>query len=346
MSGHLELLDEGREVELAGESMVVGREADCDVVVQNPAVSRHHVRLTNDGVEWLAEDLGSRHGTLLNGAPMAANQPVSLRDRDQLEVAGTTIVFHAEQPTYESEERTSFLAQQVVADMLGSLSGRETSPYLRVLNGFREGERIVLDGTRPYLILGRSDDCDVPLDDANVSRRHCRVSIDYSGIWAEDLGSKNGILLNGQVADGKVRLKDRCELAVGGVRMMFVDPAAAVLGDLDESGTNRAIGAESDDDEDDDDDESSVIEEDHSLASLSSAESVVDPSDSPRMALDEAGDWSRSVPALDALDATVGVDSMDDTQAKDETGLDPIVLGIFASAVLALVGVIIYLLLG
>jgi pSer/pThr/pTyr-binding forkhead associated (FHA) protein len=344
VSDHLELLDEGREVELEGEVMVLGREADCDVVVHNPAVSRHHVRLTNDGVEWLAEDLGSRHGTLLNGAPMTANQPVSLRDSDRLEVAGTAIVFHVEQPTYESEERTSFLAQQVVADMLGSLSGHETSPYLRVLNGVLEGERIVLDGTSPYIILGRSDDCDVPLDDANVSRRHCRVSIDYSGIWAEDLGSKNGILVNGVVADGKVRLKDRCERAVGGVRMMFVDPAAAVLGDLDESGTNEALESEL---ETGTQDEASVIDEESSLVSGDDeSEPQVAP---PSLALDGAGDWSRSIPAVDAIepqDATLDISQMDETSSDEGARLDLVVLAIFVAAILALAGVVVYLLAG
>ena len=236
MSARLEIIDEARSIELMdGDPVIVGREADCTLVLSNPAVSRHHLKLVTRGVEWLVEDLGSRHGSLLNGAPLRENQPVSLRDRDRLEVAGTQVVFRVEKPELATEERTAFLAQQVVADMLGSMGGSESSPYLRYLNGASEGQRVLLDGQKPYLILGRSPDCDMLLDEANVSRRHARVSVDFSGIWIEDLGSKNGIQVAGEVVRDKVRLKDRTEVQVGGVRMMFCDPASAYLGDLDRS---------------------------------------------------------------------------------------------------------------
>ena len=196
MSAHLELVDEGRNVGLlGGDELLVGRESDCDIVLANPAVSRRHLRLSKRGMEWLVEDLGSRHGTVLNGAPLRENQPTALRDRDRLEVAGSQVVFHAERPDLAVEERTAFLAQQVVADMLGSMGGGESSPYLRFISGPIEGQRITLDGQQPYIVLGRSPDCDVQLDEGNVSRRHARVSVDFSGIWVEDLGSKNGILV-------------------------------------------------------------------------------------------------------------------------------------------------------
>ena len=237
MSARLEILEEERSVDLDEEGeIVLGRETDCGVVLANPAVSRYHVKMFSFcGIEWLVEDLGSRHGTLLNGAPLKENHAVSLRDRDRLEIAGTQVIFHAEKPDLATEERTAFLAQQVVADMLGSLSGQE-EPLPAVLDGPEEGQRVMLDGQKPYLIFGRSPDCDVLLDESNVSRRHARVTVDFSGIWIEDLGSKNGIQVAGEVVRDKVRLKDRTEVQVGGVRMMFCDPASAYLGDLDKSG--------------------------------------------------------------------------------------------------------------
>src|SRR5262245_56384410 len=48
-------------------------------------------------------------------------------------------------------------------------------------------------------MLGRSSGCDVRLvTDASVSRRHCLVALDGSGAWVQDLGSRNGTLVNGQ----------------------------------------------------------------------------------------------------------------------------------------------------
>ena len=48
-------------------------------------------------------------------------------------------------------------------------------------------------------IFGRGANCDVILDDAGVSRRHAGISQDPFGRWiVEDLGSHNGVLLEGQ----------------------------------------------------------------------------------------------------------------------------------------------------
>ena len=58
------------------------------------------------------------------------------------------------------------------------------------------GKRTVLSGNR--VLLGRSRDCDVTLDDPNVSRRHAELRRE-GGTWVvSDLGSTNGVKVNGQ----------------------------------------------------------------------------------------------------------------------------------------------------
>ena len=48
-----------------------------------------------------------------------------------------------------------------------------------------------LDGAR--LVLGRSKDCDIQVDDPNVSRRHAEVRQEGATFWLVDLDSTNGI---------------------------------------------------------------------------------------------------------------------------------------------------------
>jgi FHA domain len=67
------------------QTIVLGREATCDVVVADRQISRFHARLspTSEGV--ILEDLGSKNGTHLNGTLLSA--PVVLQDGDILSVA-------------------------------------------------------------------------------------------------------------------------------------------------------------------------------------------------------------------------------------------------------------------
>jgi hypothetical protein len=62
-----------------------------------------------------------------------------------------------------------------------------------------EGRRSVLSGER--VLIGRSRECDVVLDDPNISRRHAEVRRDGDGWAVVDLGSTNGIKVNGRRVD-------------------------------------------------------------------------------------------------------------------------------------------------
>jgi len=69
--------------------------------------------------------------------------------------------------------------------------------------------------------IGRSRECDIVLDDSNVSRRHAEIRPGAGGQWTiADLGSTNGIKVNGRkVADAPLRSGD--EIDVGTVDARF-----------------------------------------------------------------------------------------------------------------------------
>ncbi len=76
-----------------------------------------------------------------------------------------------------------------------------------------DGRRSVLTGAR--VVLGRSRDCDVVVSDPNVSRRHAELRRDEQGWSVADLGSTNGIKLNGRRVDhAPLRAGDRITLGV------------------------------------------------------------------------------------------------------------------------------------
>jgi len=80
------------------------------------------------------------------------------------------------------------------------------------------GKRTVLSGNR--VVLGRSRDCDVRLDDPNVSRRHAELRRQDGGWVVADLGSTNGVKVNGRrVSEAPLTPGD--EIVLGLERLTF-----------------------------------------------------------------------------------------------------------------------------
>jgi len=76
-----------------------------------------------------------------------------------------------------------------------------------------EGPDIPLD--RDIIMVGRHPQCDARLDSLRVSRRHCCcMTQEDGGVTVRDLGSTNGIRINGQRVDsGRVRPGDELSIA-------------------------------------------------------------------------------------------------------------------------------------
>ncbi len=64
---------------------IIGRGEDCDIVLPDRQVSRRHLRVLHGEEGYYAEDLGSKNGTYVNGAPVRAS--VQLQDGDEIQVA-------------------------------------------------------------------------------------------------------------------------------------------------------------------------------------------------------------------------------------------------------------------
>jgi len=79
---------------------------------------------------------------------------------------------------------------------------------------------------RPVLLLGRHPECDVRIDLPKISRRHCCVALAYDRVVIRDLGSRNGLRVNGRVTE-ETRLRHGDEVAIGPLLYRLEDPDAA-----------------------------------------------------------------------------------------------------------------------
>jgi signal transduction histidine kinase/CheY-like chemotaxis protein len=86
----------------------------------------------------------------------------------------------------------------------------QAEPRLVVVMGPQAGRKYAIDAG---VTIGRSDRCSVAVDDAEISRHHCRIVRDGAQYVLEDLGSRNGTLVGGASIQRHVlRYGDRIQL--------------------------------------------------------------------------------------------------------------------------------------
>lgn len=92
---------------------------------------------------------------------------------------------------------------------------RRRSKALLVLSGRR------LLVTPSGAVIGRSRECDIVLEDSGVSRRHAELRPRGSAWTIEDLGSTNGVRVNGLAVAGAHQLRSGDRLEMGSTEMLF-----------------------------------------------------------------------------------------------------------------------------
>jgi len=72
-------------------------------------------------------------------------------------------------------------------------------------------------------VIGRSSDCSLAVDDPLVSRRHAVLRVTVDAVFAEDLGSRNGISVNGERAVGAQQLKHQDRVTIGSQELVLLE---------------------------------------------------------------------------------------------------------------------------
>ncbi|MEI8057764.1 MAG: FHA domain-containing protein [Actinomycetes bacterium] len=90
-----------------------------------------------------------------------------------------------------------------------------------VLRGPQEGSRFVLDPNNPIVVVGRSPECELFLDDVTVSRRHAELRALEGGWEIVDAGSLNGTYVNRHRIDSTL-LAGGDEVQIGKYRFVYL----------------------------------------------------------------------------------------------------------------------------
>ncbi|HEY7835321.1 MAG TPA: FHA domain-containing protein [Ktedonobacterales bacterium] len=189
---------------------LVGREADCDIVVVDQLTSRHHAELRWERGRVCLVDRGSMNGSRVNGQGVMGQAP--LRHGDVVEIGEQRYRFEqlSSQPNLAAVP--GLLAADEETHKLPGIgrAGPATVPATPALvliasGAAQPGMRWELNSG--VIKIGRDNAHEICLPDPSVSRLHAQIIRQATGFYLHDLTSQNGTLVNGQFLQAPVRLQ-------------------------------------------------------------------------------------------------------------------------------------------
>lgn len=235
----LNIQERGREKswvhECAEDEITIGRMDSNSVQLKSHGVSREHAKIVKDGELFFLIDLKSGNGTQLNGAPLAPSEKNLLQAGDVITIENFDLRFHESgdpiRDNLEEEVTDSDILEVKLLKKVLTALDKETVPSIEVLNGTAEGKKIFLTDEISDIVVGRDPDCDFPINEYVMSRRHARIVKRWGGITVRDLESKNGTFVNNRRVVEEF-LHDGDRLALGTIVMMFRNPQELNLAQL------------------------------------------------------------------------------------------------------------------
>jgi pSer/pThr/pTyr-binding forkhead associated (FHA) protein len=216
------------------DEITIGRRPGCDIPIPTPEVSDEHAKIVVKNGGYAIVDLGSESGTRLDDTPVPPDEPAELEDGAEIGIGGCTVRVSVESGELTSavQEKTQQVAMQMVREVLGALGGGGPCPTLEVINDEEQGTTADLPEIGSEVVVGREKECQVRLSHWSVSRRHARFHRTRDGVTVEDLGSKNGVMLNDEVLSKAVKLRDGDIVFVGHTQVRFQDPGDTITDQL------------------------------------------------------------------------------------------------------------------
>lgn len=225
-------------VPLLRDEVTIGRKEGNTIRLTERNISRRHAQLVRVGSVYKLRDLDSYNGVLINGQRVQGETDISIGD--QIQLGDYTILVEEE------------VQKLPVPEPIPTASRRPAVPArLVMLTQPSPGAEFALPVDRDAR-LGRSEEVDCPINHRSVSREHAQIRRDADGYVIEDLGSANGVTVNGRaVKDKPLRSGDIIELGqvvfryVGPGEHYFFDPGEATRfrgGSRSKSSANLRMG--------------------------------------------------------------------------------------------------------
>jgi pSer/pThr/pTyr-binding forkhead associated (FHA) protein len=244
---------QGQRLALKRQVATLGRDEDCDIWIDDDMASRHHAELVYHQGKVYLTDCDSLNGTLLNEKRMRGTMIVEAGNL--IQIGEKCFSFILADAQLAIAEHSDPLAHHLWRSSLDSLTGNS-----KVLPGTFSSEKsfpshvhtdetaeidynmpqlppthpggalIIRDGAlanqsflldRAVISVGRGLECDIVIDDTSISRRHVQFLRQPDGDYVQDLGSRNGTQVNGELLRTPRLLLIGDTIMVGNIRLEY-----------------------------------------------------------------------------------------------------------------------------
>lgn len=221
----------GRELDkfLLGQSkVVIGRSPDCDITIDNAAISRKHAQIEFSDGEYILSDLGSSNGTFLDGQQIS--KPEVLKPGFNIGVAKFILTFQ-ETPKSEVQKMmgdmedleatvvvdSEKMAQSFAATDSGATPTTSGPRKLVVLKGQANLKELVLE--RDVITIGKAEFCDLVIPGFRVSKVEATLSRKKNQYFLNPL--KGSIKINNEKKNSETPLKVGDTFSIGKTIIAF-----------------------------------------------------------------------------------------------------------------------------
>jgi pSer/pThr/pTyr-binding forkhead associated (FHA) protein len=207
-----------RTIDLARDTLTIGRKADNDLSIDDHTVSGRHARITRVQAVYFLEDLKSTNGTYLNGKSIDRAQ---LRDADIVTIGQHRIIFQDSAPPPAVASSGSMDMEQTMAITSKDMrAGQPTATAnIRVTAG--KTEQLEYHLTKPTNLIGSQEGAAVRLTGWFAPKSAALISY-RGGVYS--ISPSQGIkklLVNGNEISSQQQLKNGDLIEVAGVSMTF-----------------------------------------------------------------------------------------------------------------------------
>jgi ABC-type multidrug transport system ATPase subunit len=196
-------------------SVEIGRDgSECQIVFDGqkwPMVSRRHAEFRLENDRCLLVDANSRFGTFLDGRQISEPTEVRVGSRAQFGPGGPVLRL------VRIEQTQSPQVDAAADDVHAGIAAAPNKRFAAIT-----GETPIFQpfqGDAP-LTIGRAADNSITLDGLQISNHHARVTKLNGNIFIEDVGSTNGVYVNGKRIKTKVPISDIDTVQIGPFLML------------------------------------------------------------------------------------------------------------------------------